>query len=272
MPLIARLIFSLQFFALIFSLSASLTVHGSSDVLRLATTTSTDNSGLIAKLLPVFELANNVSIHTVVVGTGRALTHAKNGDVDVVLVHAKAAELELVEQGFTINRHEFMYNEFVIVGPSSDPARINGLTSLAEAFKKIGESNSPFVSRGDDSGTNKKELKLWQEVGIRPQIDWYRDVGQGMGRTLQIADELKAYTLTDKGTWLFMLNQLSLPIHVQNSLDGRNLYGVMAVNPQRHKHVNAELAEKFIDWITSENAKQLIADYKVNGEQLFYPL
>ncbi len=242
------------------------------DVLRLATTTSTDNSGLIAHLLPNFEQSDSATVHTIAVGTGRALSHAKNGDVDIVLVHAREAELELIAQGYAVNRHEVMYNEFVVVGPAGDPAGIHGSSSLSEAFKKIYQTRSAFVSRGDDSGTHKKELRLWQQSGVSPDRDWYRDVGQGMGRTLQIADELGAYALTDKATWLFMRDQLSLPIHVEGSQDGRNVYGVMAVNPELHPHVNSELAAKFIDWLTSDEVKRLISLYEVNGEQLFYPL
>ncbi len=245
---------------------------GASEILRLATTTSTDNSGLIEVLVPVFEQSADAKVRTVAVGTGRALQHAVNGDVDVVLVHAKEAELKLVRQGFAVNRREIMYNEFVIVGPRDDPAGIGGMSSLAQAFRKIRESQSIFVSRGDDSGTHKKELQIWGESGVFPQVGWYREVGQGMGRTLQIADELGAYALTDKATWLFMREQLSLPVHVEGSVDGRNVYGVMAVNSAVHEHVNAALAKKFIAWISSEQAKKMIAAYKVNGEQLFYPL
>ena len=243
-----------------------------SAVLRLATTTSTENSGLLSYILPDFEGKNNVSVQAVVVGTGRALSHARNGDVDVILTHAKEAELQLVAEGAVINRQEIMYNEFVIVGPQDDPAKIHGLTGLGDAMQKIRTAGAAFVSRGDDSGTHKKELALWAEVGVEPDGDWYIDVGQGMGKALQIANELGAYTLTDKGTWLFIRDRLRLPVHVQGAADGKNLYGAMQVNHERHANVNFEAAEKFVQWLTTDKVKQMIADYKINGEQLFYPI
>ena len=240
------------------------------DILRLSTTTSTENSGLIEKLVPVFEAKHNVSVHTIVGGTGRALNHARNGDVDIILVHAKNSELELVESGFGVNRQEIMYNEFIIVGPESDPARINGMKNMQEALANIANTRSAFVSRGDDSGTHKKELRLWNQAGIKPEGDWYKEVGLGMGKALQIADELNAYVLADKGTWLFMRGRLSLPIHVEGALVGRNVYGVIAVNPEVHPHVNYEDAMNLINWLKSDEAKNIISTYRVNGEQLFY--
>lgn len=240
------------------------------NVLRLATTTSTDNSGLTRKLLPVFEEKFGVDVHTIVSGTGRAINHARNGDVDMILVHAKNAELRFIEEGFGVDRQEIMYNEFVIVGPESDPAEVNGLEDLSDALAKIAASESIFVSRGDDSGTHKKELRLWEEIGITVRGKWYKDVGLGMGKTLQIANEFNAYTLTDKGTYLFMRNGLSLPIHVRSAMDGKNIYGVIAVNPEIHPHVNYGAAKELIRWLKSEEAKAIISNYKVNGEQLFF--
>lgn len=253
-------------------LTASGATQGDAATLRIATTTSTDNSGLMQYLLPEFTESNGVQVHTVVVGTGRALKHAENGDVDAVLVHSESAELALVERGDTINRQEVMYNEFIVVGPADDPAGVAGSETLAAAFEKIQRAGSAFVSRGDDSGTHKKELEIWDSAGLRRDDEWYKDVGQGMGRTLDIADELRAYTLTDKGTWLFLKDKLNLPALVDGSADGRNVYGVMAVNPKRHPQVNSEHAAAFIDWLTSTKTKRLIADYRVNGEQLFYPI
>lgn len=239
-------------------------------ILRLATTTSTENSGLIDKLIPKFSDRFGVSVHTIAGGTGRALNHARNGDVDVVLVHAKKAELELVASGHGVYRREIMYNEFVIVGPESDPAGIGGLDQLGDAFRKIAQSESSFISRGDDSGTHKRELEIWIEAGLDPMGEWYKEVGLGMGRALQIADELRAYTLTDKGTWLALQERLSLPVHVEGAPDGRNIYGIIAVNPERHPQVNFSAARNLIDWMQSDEAQAIIARHRVNNEQLFY--
>ncbi len=250
--------------------AATVGVCSAQEILRLATTTSTDNSGLTRQLIPVFEEAFNVRVHTIVTGTGRALNHARNGDVDAILVHAKNSELDFVESGFGVDRKEIMFNEFVIVGPETDSAEVSGLTDLSEALAKIAESESFFVSRGDDSGTHKKELRLWSEAGVDSRGKWYKDVGLGMGRTLQIADQLDAYTLTDKGTFLFMRDRLSLKIKVESAMDGRNVYGVIAVNPEKHPHVNYDDAKRLIDWLGSEEAREIISSYKVNGEQLFF--
>lgn len=239
-------------------------------ILRLATTTSTENSGLIDRLIPKFSDRFGVSVHTIAGGTGRALNHARNGDVDVVLVHAKKAELELVENGYGVHRKEIMYNEFVIVGPESDPAGIDGLNKLGEAFRKIAQSESSFISRGDDSGTHKKELEIWTEIAVDPMGEWYKEVGLGMGRALQIADELQAYTLTDKGTWLALQERMSLPIQVEGASDGHNIYGIIAVNPERHPQVNFAAAKKLIDWLQSDEAQEIISGHRVNNEQLFY--
>lgn len=254
------------------SLAATSATILADNILRLATTTSTENSGLLSILIPEFEAKSNITVHTIVGGTGRALNHARNGDVDVVLVHAKSSEMELVENGYGVNRNEIMYNEFVIVGPEDDPAGIMGLIDLGEALLKISVTQSNFISRGDDSGTHKKEIALWDSIGIEPNGDWYKEVGLGMGKALQIADELRAYVLSDKGTWLYLRERLSLPIQVEGTADGKNIYGVIAVNPERHPQVNFAAADQFIHWLTSAEAKQLISDYRVNGEQLFYTI
>ncbi len=256
------------FFAL--SMLFFATVCSGNEILRLSTTTSTANSGLIEKLIPVFESKFNVEVHTIVGGTGRALNHARNGDVDIIIVHAKNAELQLVESGYGLHRQEFMYNEFVIVGPDDDPAAIGGTNDLADALKKIADSASNFISRGDESGTHKKELELWQRISVMPGEDWYKEVGLGMGRALQIANELRAYILTDKGTWLFMKSRLSLSVHVEGATDGRNVYGIIAVNPEKHPHTNYEAARKMIRWIKSHESQSIIKNHKVSGEQLFY--
>lgn len=258
------------FFALTVALAPFSDSRAQHNVLRLATTTSTENSGLIEKLIPVFEMRFGVVVHTIAGGTGRALNHARNGDVDVVLVHAKDAELDLVKSGYGVRRTEIMYNEFVIVGPPADPANISNLTNLSLAFERIARTRSTFVSRGDDSGTHKKELEIWHQLGIQPDGDWYKDVGLGMGRALQIANELDAYVLTDKGTWLFLKEHLQLPVHVENARDGRNVYGIIAVNPKKHSQVNFIAANALIDWIQSEEAGAIIAGHSINDEQLFY--
>ena len=220
--------------------------------------------------MPVFEENYDVDVHTIVGGTGRALNHARNGDVDLIMVHARQAELELIEMGYGVDRHEFMFNEFIIVGPEEDPAQINGLKDLSEALERVAAAKSNFISRGDDSGTHKKEISLWQRIGITPQGDWYKDVGLGMGKALQIADELDAYVLTDNSTWLFMNERLSLPVHVQGAPDGKNIYGVISVNPKIHPHVNYNVARQFTEWLKTDQAKSIIVSHRVNGEQLFY--
>ena len=245
-------------------------VCSETEILRLSTTTSTANSGLIEKLIPVFEEKFEIEVHTIVGGTGRALNHARNGDVDIIIVHAKEAELELVDSGYGVDRQEFMYNEFVVVGPMDDPAGIGGTDNLAGALKKIADSDSNFVSRGDESGTHTKEQRLWDEAGVTPAQDWYKEVGLGMGKALQIADELRAYILTDKGTWLSMKDRLSLPVHVQGAHDGKNVYGIIAVNPEIHPQANYQAASKLVQWIKSEESQSIIENHRVGGEQLFY--
>ena len=243
------------------------------NVIRLATTTSTDNSGLLRQLLPVFEQTYGITVHTIVGGTGRALNHARSGDVDVILVHAREAELKLIEEGFGVSRNEVMYNEFVIVGPGDNSAGIESGDGLGGALTKVSAAGALFISRGDDSGTHKKELSLWQDAGIVPDGTWYREVGQGMGKALQIADQLGAYTMSDKGTWLFTKNRLlSLKLLLEGASDGRNVYSAIAVNPEKHSNVNYESADLLVEWLQSPQARELIANYKIGGETLFYPV
>ena len=243
------------------------------NVIRLATTTSTDNSGLLRQLLPVFEQIYGITVHTIVGGTGRALNHARSGDVDVILVHAREAELKLIEEGFGVSRNEVMYNEFVIVGPGDNSAGIESGDGLGGALTKVSAAGALFISRGDDSGTHKKELSLWQDAGIVPDGTWYREVGQGMGKTLQIADQLGAHTMSDKGTWLFTKNRLlSLKLLLEGASDGRNVYSAIAVNPAKHSNVNYESANLLVEWLQSPQARELIANYKIGGETLFYPV
>jgi tungstate transport system substrate-binding protein len=243
--------------------------------IRMASTTSTQNSGLFDYLLPVFEKKTGIKIDVVAVGTGASIEIGKRGDADVVFVHAKEQELKAVEEGFFVNRHDVMYNDFVIIGPTSDPAKIKGIKITTDAFKKIAESGSSFVSRGDKSGTHTKELSLWKKTGIVPAGQkWYLEVGQGMEKTQRIADEKRAYTLTDRGTWLATKDKEKLDMAVV--LEGDpvlfNQYGVMAVNPEKFKTAKFKEAMEFVSWIISKEGQDVVASYKdKNGNALFIP-
>ncbi|MEC4675952.1 MAG: substrate-binding domain-containing protein [Nitrospirota bacterium] len=243
--------------------------------IRCASTTSTQSSGLFDYLLPVVEKETGIKVDVVAVGTGAALEIGKRGDADVLFVHAKDDELKLVKEGWFVNRHDVMYNDFVIVGPIADAAGIRGLESAVEAFRKIRAAEAPFVSRGDNSGTNKKELKIWKETGINPEGGrWYLEVGQGMGKTLRITSEKQAYTLTDRGTWLALKDREKLDLQIVLEGDRMlfNQYGVMEVNPERHPYVKQKAAEKFIIFLISEKGQKAIADFMDSrGNQLFHP-
>lgn len=244
-----------------------------SKLIRLATTTSTDNSGLLDKLLPVFEKKSGYKVHVIAVGTGKALRLGKDGDVDVVLVHARKAEQQFVDAGYGEKRHAVMYNDFVLVGPQHDPAKVSGVSSIADGFRQISQAGSIFISRGDNSGTHKKELSIWGKSGITPEGSWYREVGQGMGKVLQMANELDAYTLTDRGTWLAYQSKVSLKIIYQGDKLLYNPYGIIAVNPKRFTDINYQGATALINWITSATDGQpLIADFRIKGQQLFTPM
>jgi tungstate transport system substrate-binding protein len=240
-----------------------------------ASTTSTQNSGLFDYLLPVFEKKTGIKVDVVAVGTGAAIEIGKRGDADVVFVHAKEQEVKAVDEGFFVNRHDVMYNDFVIIGPPSDPAKIKGTKSAADAFKKIAESGQSFVSRGDKSGTHTKELSLWKKVGIEPASQkWYLEVGQGMEKTQRIADEKRAYTLTDRGTWLATKDKdkLDLVIVLEGDTALFNQYGVMAVNPEKFKTVKYKEAMEFVNWLISKEGQGVIAAFKdKNGNALFIP-
>jgi tungstate transport system substrate-binding protein len=239
-----------------------------------ASTTSTENSGLFSYILPMFEKKTGITVKVVARGTGAAIEMGKRGDADVAFVHAKEQELKAVEEGFFVNRYDVMYNDFVIIGPPDDPAKIKGMKSAADAFKKISGSAS-FVSRGDNSGTNTKELSIWRKIGTEPKGQkWYLEVGQGMEKTQRIANEKRAYTLTDRGTWLATKDKDKLEMAVV--LEGDpvlfNQYGVMAVNPEKHKHVKYKEAMEFVNWLISKEGQQAIASFKdSNGNQLFIP-
>jgi tungstate transport system substrate-binding protein len=240
-------------------------------IIRLATTTSTENSGLLDYLLPEFKRKSGVSVHVIAVGTGKALRMGRDGDVDLVLVHARAAEERFVNNGYGVNRRDVMYNDFVIVGPTADPAAIRESGTAVEALRRIANGGHLFVSRGDDSGTHKKERRLWEAADIVPAGTWYREAGQGMGKVLQISGELDAYTLTDRGTWLAMKDKLALKLLFQGDEPLHNPYGIITVNPNRHPHADIVGAKALVDWITSPEAQRLINDYRVNGQRLFIP-
>ena len=241
---------------------------------RMLSTTSTENSGLLAYLLPIFESKTGIRVHVVAVGTGQALRGARNGDADVLMVHDKASELKLIADGHGIERREVMYNDFVIVGPRDDPAKIGGNKDTIRALQMIKKSAAVFVSRGDDSGTHKAERRLWRAAGIEPggrSDPWYREAGSGMGATLNIAAGMNAYTLTDRGTWLSFRNRRDLEILVEGDPPLFNQYGIMLVNPAKHPHVKAKEARQLIDWITSPEGQRAIGKFTVEGQVLFIP-
>ena len=257
------------------TLAILLACPGSADsreALRLATTTSTENSGLLSYLLPAFKKRSGMSVHVIAVGTGKALRIARAGDVDVVMVHARPAEQRFVASGHGVDRREFMYNDFVVVGPMNDPAGIAQTDKVEQALQRIAASSSRFVSRGDESGTHKKERALWQETGIEPGGDWYVESGLGMGKVLQMASELEAYTMTDRGTWIAYRGNLELTLLLQGDPPLFNPYGIIAVNPGQHPDVNYAGATALIDWLVSPEGQKMIAGYSVDGQALFHPL
>lgn len=239
--------------------------------LRMSTTTSTENSGLLNVLLPPFEQRNGVKVDVISVGTGKALKLGEAGDVDVVLVHARKLEDKFVADGFGVNRKDVMYNDFVILGPAADPAGVKGSKTAAEALAKIAEKQAPFVSRGDESGTHTKEKELWQQAGGVPKAAWYVEAGQGMGEVIIMATEKQAYTLSDRGTYnAFKKAKTNLAIVFEGEKGLFNPYGVIAVNPAKHPHVKHQLALKFIDFITGAEGQKIIADFKVDGDPIFF--
>jgi tungstate transport system substrate-binding protein len=239
--------------------------------LKMATTTSTDNSGLLKYLMPMYEAKCGCKVHYTAVGTGNAIKLGENGDVDVLMVHARAAEDKFVAEGYGINRRDLMYNDFVIVGPHDDPAGVRGVKDPLAALKKIREAAATFVSRGDDSGTNKKELAFWKELAVDPKGPHYLAIGQGMGQTLTLAGEKKAYTLTDRATYATYKDKTGLEIMVEGAPKLLNPYGVIAVNPKKYPGVNYGGAMAFIEWLTSDEGQKAIAEFKPKGAQLFFP-
>ena len=243
---------------------------GAEERLRMSTTTSTENSGLLAVLLPPFEKRFCCKVDVVAVGTGKALKLGEAGDVDVVFVHARALEDKFVANGFGVNRRDVMFNDFVVVGPPGDPAGVGKTQSALEAFRAISSKGSPFISRGDESGTHQKEKEIWASAGIVPKGAWYAEAGQGMGEVLTMAAQKRGYTLSDRGTYIAFRKKTDLVVVRQGDKNLWNPYGIIAVNPKKHAHVKYDLAMKLVEFVSGPEGRSLIAGYKVDGEQLFF--
>jgi tungstate transport system substrate-binding protein len=257
-----------------FLIAVALCAHAQDRYITVASTTSTEQSGLFGYLLPIYEQQTGVKVRVVALGTGQALDVGRRGDADVVFVHARAAEDKFLAEGQGVRRYPVMYNDFVLIGPKSDPARVGGRDGILLAMKKIEAAQAPFVSRGDRSGTHIAELALWKAATIdieKSKGGWYRETGQGMGPALNTAAAMNAYILADRGTWLAFKNRGDLAILVEGDKRLLNQYGVMLVNPDKHPAVKKELGQQFIDWLVSPAGQKIIGDYKINGEQLFYP-
>ncbi len=242
--------------------------------ITVASTTSTEQSGLFKHLLPIFQQRTGIQVRVVALGTGQALDMGRRGDADVVFVHARELEERFVAEGHGVRRFEVMYNDFVLVGPKSDPAKVGGASDVVAALQRIKAAQAPFASRGDKSGTHFAELQLWKAAGVdmpKEKGPWYRETGSGMGPTLNTASGMNAYALADRGTWLSFKNRGELAIAVQGDRRLFNQYGVILVNPARHAHVKKDLGQAFIDWLISPEGQKAIADYGIGGEQLFFP-
>ena len=249
-------------------------VHAQQRYITVASTTSTEQSGLFKHLLPVFEKKTGIQVRVVALGTGQALDMGRRGDADVVFVHARPLEDKFLAEGFGVRRSDVMYNDFVLAGPKSDPAGVAGGKDVVQAFQRIRKAQSPFVSRGDKSGTHFAELEIWKAASIdiaKDKGSWYRDTGQGMGPALNTAAGMNAYILADRGTWLSFKNRAELTIVVEGDKRLFNQYGMMLVNPAKHASVKKELGQAFIDWIVSPEGQSTIASYKIDGQQLFFP-
>jgi tungstate transport system substrate-binding protein len=257
-----------RFLSLLAALAVSASLHA--ETIVMASTTSTEQSGLFSHLLPAFKQATGIDVKVVAVGTGQAIDIARRGDADVLFVHDQAAEEKFVAEGGAEKRYPVMYNDFVLVGPKADPAGVKG-SDIVAALRKLAQANSPFMSRGDKSGTNAAELRYWKAAGLANKGSGYRECGCGMGPALNIASSSNAYTLSDRGTWLSFRNRGDLVILVEGDKRLFNQYGVMVVNPKKFPHVKADAAQKFVDWVTGPAGQATIASYKINGEQLFFP-
>ena len=251
------------------SLVAILPAQAQENIVKLATTTSTENSGLLGALLPTFTKDTGYTVQVIATGTGKALQLARQGDVDIVMTHAPAAEAKFVAEGYGVEPRNVMENDFVILGPKNDPAHIKGSSNATEAFVKISKSGVPFISRGDNSGTNMKEMSIWQDAAIAPEFTTYASVGQGMGKTLQIANEKQGYTLSDRGTYVAYKNKLDLAVDYDGGKTLANPYQVILINPAKYPDLNHKGAEALSNWLISKEGQQMINNYKVKGEQLF---
>ena len=259
---------------LLLLLAAALPAQAQPRYITVASTTSTEQSGLFKHLLPIFEKKTGIQVRVVAVGTGQALDIGRRGDADVVLVHAKPLEEKFIADGYGVKRHEVMYNDFVLIGPRSDPARVGGGKDVAVALRRISEAKAPFVSRGDRSGTHYAELELWHAAGINitsAKGPWYRETGQGMGPALNTAAGMDAYVISDRGTWLTFRNRGDLAILVEGDKRLFNQYGVILVNPEKHPNVKRADAQAFIDWLVSREGQKAVAEHRIGGEQLFFP-
>ena len=255
-------------------LSFSCSVSAQEKFITVSSTTSTEQSGLFKHLLPIFEKKTGIQVRVVAVGTGQALDIGRRGDADGVFVHAKPLEEKFLAEGHGAKRFDVMYNDFVLIGPKSDPAKVAGMKDIVQAFQKIKSTQAPFVSRGDRSGTHFAELEIWKMAGIDVAKDkggWYRDTGQGMGPALNTASGMNAYILADRGTWLSFKNRGDLTVVVEGDRRLFNQYGIILVNPAKHPSVKRDLGQEFIDWVLSAEGQQAIAAYKIAGEQLFFP-
>src|SRR5579862_7218818 len=263
----------IRIFALLVSALIVTTARAEERFIVLSSTTSTQDSGLFEHILPIFHAATGLGVHVVAVGTGQALAIGARGDADALLVHDRIGEDKFVADGFGIDRRDVMYNDFVIVGPNTDPAHIRGLKDARRALSQIAEAKAPFASRGDDSGTNRMELRLWKSAGVQPDphSGWYRDLGQGMGATLNIAAGMNAYTLTDRATWANFKNRQGLEILVEGDNVLLNPYGSILVNPAKWPQVKIGDARIWHEWLTSKDGLDAVTSYKINGEELFFP-
>jgi len=262
------------FLALVCLMAAATSAAAQERFITVASTTSTEQSGLFGYLLPLFTRKTGISVRVVALGTGQALDVARRGDADVVFVHDKPAEEKFLSEGFATKRHDVMYNDFIIVGPKSDPAKISGGKDVLAALRKIAAAKAPFISRGDRSGTHAAELRYWKDAGIdlaAVKGGWYKEIGQGMGPALNMAAASDAYVLSDRGTWLSFKNRRDLVIAVEGDRRLFNQYGAMLVNPAKHPNVKAKDGQAFVDWLTSPDGQAAIAGYKIDGQQLFFP-
>jgi tungstate transport system substrate-binding protein len=263
----------IRMIVLLLSIVAADAAHADERFITLSSTTSTQDSGLFGYILPIFKAASGLSVHVVAVGTGQALAIGERGDADALLVHDRAGEDKFVAEGYGIDRRDVMYNDFVVVGPAGDPAHIRGVKDVHKAFSQIAGTGVIFASRGDDSGTNRMELRLWKSIGLKPDKStaWYRDLGQGMGATLNIAAVMGAYTLTDRATWANFKNRQNLEILVDGDPALFNPYGSILVNPAKWPQVKYDDARRWHEWLTSKSGVDAITSYKINGEELFFP-